>query len=306
MKYIFKTSILSLIFLCMGFTSVLASTGFVESPIWLYPESPKEGETVTLSTVFRNGEKYTLSGKVLFYDGDILLDDTVIRISPGGVSTASISFRIGAGTHDFRASIASLTEVTSSGKTVPLALPLEAAEMRKVTVTKEVPFVKNTAQVNTAKNTQEQSTTGASPILEQVSALEEGIVSVIPQPVRQAVVDTASTVDTWRENTASDLSASRDEAKAESKAHTEKVASVKAKNGTLSPSDKYVDGPWATIKTLGLSFALFIFSFPVIFYVVGSLLAFFLLRFIYRRIRRGVSSAKDSYHQAHIPKAPSI
>ena len=297
------------LFSLVSATSVLAETGFVESPLWLFPESPKEGETVTLSALFRNTEKYTLSGTVLFYDGEVLLDEKTVRIAPGGVSTASISFRIGAGTHDFRAAIGGLTEVSSAGKTIPVAIPLESASMRKLVVSKDTPLTKLTAQVKSANEETPSDTESNSKtftVFAQVNAFEDAIVSVIPDSVKETASETVESVDTWRQEQVQNFTASRDEAKKESEEHSKKVDAVKAKKGTLSPSDKFVDGPWATIKSIVFAVLTFIFSLPVLFYVIGGILAFIVLRFIIRRIVRIVRGAKDSYHNAHIPKAPSI
>ena len=210
-------------------TSAFAGTGFVESPLWLYPESPKEGETVTLSALFRNSEKYTLSGTVLFYDGDVLLDEEVIRIAPGGVATASTSFRIGAGSHDFRASVGGLSELSTTGKVVPLALPLESATMRKLVVTKETPISKLTAQVKSASDTSTDTDSGNSPVLAQVGVFEDAIVSVIPEPIKETTSRVTENVEAWREEQVGVFSASRDEAKRDSQEHSMKVAASKVK-----------------------------------------------------------------------------
>jgi len=279
---------------------VFAGTGFVESPMWLYPESPKEGQTVILSALFRNGEKYPLTGNVLFYDGDVLLDEKTIRIAPGGVTTAVTSFRIGAGSHDFRASVSGLSEVTSNGGVVPIALPLQAATMRKVHVSKDTPLTGLAAQVSAVSNT------STSPILTQVSALEGVVVSAIPEPVKTTATQVAQIVDEWRNEQVQYMTTLRDEAKLQSKEHAEKAAKAKTDKTLLSASDRFVDGPWSTIKSIGLSVGVFIFSLPALFYLLGCILVFLMVRFLVRKIIRIIKNARDGYHRSHIPRAPSI
>src|SRR4051812_24060353 len=107
-RYATCTLTLSLLFLTLGAPLAQATTGFVDSPLLLSPESPRDGDTVTLSVLFHNAESETIRGTVLFYDGQTLLDKKTVNIRSGDVDIAATSFTISAGIHKFSATMSDI------------------------------------------------------------------------------------------------------------------------------------------------------------------------------------------------------
>ena len=143
----------------------LADTGFVNDPIWLSPAAPKNGQTVKLTALFHNGEAQSLSGTVLFYDGDTLMGQKKLVIASDGVGVATTSFTINAGTHSFSASMSSVSEVSTNGTATPYTLPIQTVHLSAVTVSAasvastnpstslDIPSAEILAQVNDFGNT---------------------------------------------------------------------------------------------------------------------------------------------------------
>lgn len=258
---------LSLLF-CMS-TTVFAATGFVDSPLWLSPESPKEGEMVTLSAAFLNSEKESLSGIVVFSDGDILLGKKPITIAPNAVATATIIFKIGAGDHNFSASMSGVTRMLKTGTSEPYSSSIETAELPK----------KFVAKAMTAQASAEVTTDFSAPILEKANAVGEKVSAVVPPTVKKTVTSTVGSIDAWRAKDAVSFTASK---KAASTA-VEKNKATQSK--TTSSSAMSGDGPLLYVKLVWFTALAFIFSTPLVFYAGGIFLAFVILRFLYRKMR---------------------
>lgn len=315
MRRIFLGAAIGLFFTMAPLAS--AATGFIDDPIWLYPENPKEGEMVTLTALFRNAETKPLSGVVSFYDGDVLLGKKTITIPAGGFVPAILTFRVGAGSHSFSASVTSLSEVLSSGQSVPFAIPLETAELSKFTIGRSIAdqlTAKVTAATPATKTTDTKTTDTKNPkldtqsatILGQVEKIENTVLEAIPDSVEKDIAETFSGVDTWRDAKAEMITAARDAAKKAVDAQSKDSAADTEKLGTQSASNKYVDSPIAYVKYFFLALFSFVFMTKAVFYVVGTILAYIVLRFLYRKIRNGIRKGRESHRRASMPHAPDI
>lgn len=277
MKFLFRLSIVAL-FLTTFAQNTFAATGFVDSPIWFTPEYPADGDMVKVSAVFRNDEKNPLTGAVLFYDNDLLLGKKIITISPNDVEIASVSFRIGAGDHSFSAQMSNLSESAVPGKSTPIALPIETAKLPKYFVSKSIPNPFK-AQASGGEDASSQA------LLKQVDEIQTKVLDSLPVPVKETVSTSAKSLDSWRSDTATNFSEMKDSAEKKlDEVNKQKIEGEK--KGTVSPSIKYVDTPLSYVKLWFYTVLAFVFDTPVIFYIVGLLIVFFVLRFIFNKIVR--------------------
>ncbi len=294
-----------------------AATGFVDDPIWLYPENPKEGEMVTLTALFRNAESKSLSGVVSFYDADVLLGKKTITIPAGGFVPATLTFRVGAGVHTFSATVTSLSEKLGTGESVPFAIPLETAELSKFTIGRSIGdqlTAKVTSGITNEKTTDEKSIDTKNPkldaqsasILEQVEKVETTVLDAIPDSVEKDIASTFSGVDAWRDEKGQTITEARDAAKRLVDAQTKESSADTKKLGTPSASHKYVDSPIAYVKYFFLALFSFVFMTKAVFYLLGTILAYIVIRFVYRKIRNGIRRGRESHRRANIPHAPDI
>lgn len=302
------------VILCIAPFSAYAETGFISEPMWIYPDAPTEGQTVSLSALFHNAEKATITGTVLFYDDETLLGRKTISIAAGGVSTATTVFRIGAGKHSFSATMSSLTELSASGSEIPLALPLETARMGAVTVAKIVAVPAATVVSSTNSSGSTSSGTGAgtgtsagsntSSILKTIDSAETVVSSVVPKSIQEVVTTQAKNLDAWRSEQAASFTDSQKAAKTLVDSASITAAREQKLYGRASPTTKYIDGPFAYVKLAFFWLLSFLFSYAVIFYVFGALVLFFVLRAVFRRLARYIRERRAEYHYASIPKAP--
>lgn len=281
---------------------VFAETGFVDEPLWLTPEAPKEGDMVTLSTVFHNAESRQIVGIMVFYDGDIILGRKPLSIAAGAIGAANVTFKIAPGKHAFSARMSNLSETTSMGTSMPLVLPLSKAEIPEVVVpTGPEKFF--TAQTTSSKT----ATSGdQSAILKQVDKIETSALSVVPDSVKESISDTASGVDDWRSDTASSFTLAKSNAKKESEAISKEKQKEIKQFGKVSASTKYIDSPWASIKLMFFSILALFFGSRVVFYILGSLIAFVIIRGILRKLFHWFRSRRENKRKAKYPKAPEI
>lgn len=269
----------TIFFLLLSAPFAQASTGFIGNPIWIYPEFPREGEMTTLSTLFHNGETEKLSGTVLFYDNDVLLGKKSLTIPAGAVGTATITFRIDQGNHVFSATAQGFQEISNSGSTKTYSLPLGRAEMPKLYVTKngsgsgvEAVGLKASAQ--------------AQPILNKVNDVEEKVIGSIPESIKQPVVATVDSMERLRVSTSVKLQSSVVKATEKVEEQKEAAAQEIKESGAVSPSTKYINSPFATVKLFLAQLFHYIFSHAYLFYIAFFGILFLLIRAIIRKWKR--------------------
>ena len=274
-----------------------AATGFVSSPIVLTPESPKEGENVKMSVFFYNAEKEAISGTILFYDGDLLIASKAISILPGSIGTASTTFSITAGEHRFSASMKTPSAVLRSGQMEVLPLSASTVELAPLVVKKSISL---TAQAGAQANTSAET-----PILNQIDKAEDAVLAALPSGVKETIGEVAKNLDGWRTERATAFTDDRDEAKTqldtkESDTGSEVNKSVLPSSGTkpaqttgkttagtavASDAPESSGDPLTYVKFVFFGILAFIFATPVVFYALGIILIYLIIRFIVRKIR---------------------
>ena len=204
-----------------------ATTGFVNSPIWISPDKPSEGQSVTLSAVFHNAEAETISGSILFYDENTLLAEKPITLRPDEVSTITTSFTISAGAHIFSAKTKNLSQVTSTGSLEILTVPVTTVELPPQFIPKSIVSTNNGNGVGDVTQV----------IMRQVDKAQSAVLASVPPTTKKQISTTANTVDNWRSDTADTFTKVRDNAKAsldQAKSSTKKVTAKVAPKGPFT------------------------------------------------------------------------
>ena len=280
----FVISIFAVIVIFSGATRAHAATGFLGGPMWISPEVPTDGQLVYLSALFHNAEPNTLNGEVMFYDGNILLGRKAIEIDSGGVATATVSFRIGAGDHSFSASIGNLTETISTGKSEPFALSPQTVQLPKIFVSSKAGDSLNASVVTDTSNGGILNTVSATnpmaPVVKQVNQLQTDVVSNIPLSVKNPLTD----LDACRTKNADALNQQTKSTSDLVKQQNMLAAAQQKKYGKISPTTNFIDRPFAYVKLFFLTLLSFLYSHAIVFYLVGALLVYIIGRFILRKI----------------------
>lgn len=273
MKHRYATLFLTTFLLLLA-PCAFAATGFVDSPLLLSPENPKDGDTVTLSVLFHNAEDTAITGTVLFYDNQTLIARDNLNIAPGDVGIADTSFVISPGIHKFSAT---MSDVNGGSDTLVIS---------EATVTLPPAIVAK--KLNLGAQASGEGGAQESVILQKVDSAEKAVLDAIPEGAKEAVSDTVSNIEEFREATGDTFVERRDEVKS----GIEQGKKIDAENAELKPGKKPVikpetadNGPAARIKYYFFALLAFFFSKPFAFYLGSVIIIYFVLRFIIRRIR---------------------
>ena len=279
--------------------AAFASTGFLGGPMWISPEVPQDGQFVNLSALFHNAEPNELSGTVSFYDGDVLLGSKTVKIDSGGVGTATVSLRIGAGDHSFSASIGDLNETLPDGTTQPFELSPQSVELPTISVSPKAGNALNASVVSGTTNLVTNNifpSNPIAPIAKQVDQLEGNVISSIPSSVASPVVTTAANVDSWRTQNADSFANQTKAASISVNKDNELAASEQKKYGSVSASTDLLDRPFDYVKLFFFSLLSFIWSHSIVFYGIIVLIIYAVLRFLYKKIS-GRRQSNGSYQK---------
>ena len=311
---IFVLTLIIVIAFFANSAKTFAGTGFLGGPMWISdsqaadPEVPQDGDLVYLSALFHNAEPNQLSGDVLFYDSSTLLGDEKVTIASGGVSTATVSFRIGAGDHSFSATIGNLTEEVTDGKTEPFVLSPQTVQLPTITVTPRAGSTLNASVVSGSTNNNSTSNTTyvtnqispnnpLAPVVNQVNQLEGNALASIPDSVKNPLTAAAQNLDAWRSTNAGAINQSTKSASDLVAKENTLAAADQKKYGKISPTTNFIDRPFAYVKLFFYSLLSFLYSHAIVFYLTAILFAYIVLRFIWRKIlalRRGGSKKSKS------------
>jgi hypothetical protein len=250
-----------------------ADTSFLDTPLQLYPAAPKENDLVSLTAVVGNTADYTFAGAVVFYDGDTILGRKEVSVVPGGISTATVKFKIGAGDHKFSARIENPSRVLGSGIVEPLGVSIEQASMSSHVSALPVRALVADATTNTEDVA----------LLKTIDATQEKVLSTLSPQTRSTVEKTATSVDTWRADTAKNALMKREEAKKKIDAASNPKKVTSSKTGQAKT---VADGPFAYVAYIFYGLVALVFGSQFVFYVGGVILLVLIVRFVFRRMRR--------------------
>ena len=278
--------------------------------MWINPEVPQDGDLVALSALFHNAEPNQLSGIVMFYDGNELLGQKNITIATGGVSTATVSFRISAGDHTFSATIGSMTELLDGGKTEPFVLSPQTVQLPKIFVPSKAgnnltaSVISNANTYAGGQSSQISPNSPLAPVVNQVNQLEGSVVSSIPDTVKNPVSGAVSGVETWRANNAEIFNQATKSA-SDSIDKINAIAQTQQKKyGKVPLSTNLIDKPFAYVKLFFFTLMSFLYSHPIVFYASLVLFLYIIFRYMFNKMVsfRGKGSKSKQKNNAKVQK----
>ncbi|MBP6931603.1 MAG: hypothetical protein KBD48_01100 [Candidatus Pacebacteria bacterium] len=275
MKYKIFILIIFTFFCGNVYAADVANTGFIPGQIW-YSENPLiEGQTVKIYTAVWNGDNYPLQANVEFYDKNVILGTRSISVPKDSIQNVSISWKVTAGDHVISAKILA-SKIIESGKSSPVVLERNKTEEDRKFVSKLIEQIDGTPV----------SSTDA--IKNKLDETKANLSDILPSSIGGPISDSLSSVDTFRDETYTKITVSKDETKKE-------IESINNKNtvkGTAVSDSKKVekkslggaDKPIAYIKLFFLGIFSFIFGTPFVFYLVIAFVLFLIIRSIYRKL----------------------
>lgn len=272
-KYIISLLIIFstiLVFPIYVFASV--NSGFIPGQIWYSQETLTEGDTVNIHTAVWNGEKNSLSIKVGFYDKSVLLGNRDIVLAPLELKDVYISWKVTAGDHVISAKITSSTS-TISGKSESVVLDHSITQSDKQTVSVAI------------KNDQGVSVSAGEDALQtQIDKTTREIDSIVPEQIRTPISNALTTIDSLRDKTSTEINTTKDETQKEVNAFKSEsnIGQTTIQKTNIEDATKK---PIAYIKLFLFSVLSFIFNNKIVFYSLLLIVAFYIIRFIFRLIR---------------------
>jgi hypothetical protein len=257
------------------FSSSLAladnNSGFIPGQIWYSKETLVEGDSVNIHTAVWNGEKDTISARVEFYDKNVILGSRDVTLSASELKDVSVMWKVTSGDHVISAKIISST--ISNKKEKVILSRNETSDDKKYV---EIVVKNNTGKVISDTNV----------LKDQVDKASSELNNIIPEQVSTSVSGGLNTLDNFREDTYKKVSDSKEETqkKLDSFKSNEKIATevVGGKTNIEDATEK----PITYIRLFLLSFLSFVLGNQIVFYAILVLVIFYLIRFVYRKIRR--------------------
>lgn len=273
-KYLlFLLIIFSVAFSLPAYAEVLPNSGFIPGQIWYSEDKLIEGETVNIHTAVWNGEKNSLSAKVEFYDKNVILGSRDVILLPSELKDVYVPWKVTSGDHVISAKIVS-SEVTVSSKK-------EKVVLTRIATSNDRQFVSVVA-----KNDQGEAVSGDSEIKDQINKTSAEINSIVPEKVSTSISNGFTVVDNFRDKTFTQVTAVKDETQKEINLIKSEEKVVTKNLNEKSNIEDAVKKPIAYIKLFLFTFLSFIFGNKIVFYGILIFVAFLILRFIYRKIRR--------------------
>ncbi|MFA6999948.1 MAG: hypothetical protein WC241_02415 [Candidatus Paceibacterota bacterium] len=259
------------------------ATGFIPGQIWYSKDTIIEGDTVKIYTAVWNNASSTLSAKVEFYDQNVLLGTRDVVVAPSELVDTYVSWKVTSGDHIITAKIIS-PSITVGGKKEIVVIDNNSTESSR----KFIPVV--------IKKIDGEPVTSSDLLQNQIDKATSSISDILPDSVSTPISENIDVVSKFRVETFDKISSMKDETKklidslsSASNATTGKVAGTSKTVEKVTPvktSDNGTEKPIAYIKLFFLSVLSFIFGSGFVFYALIVLVLFFVVRLIYRKIRK--------------------
>lgn len=266
----------------ISFASVDSSTGFIPGQIWYSKDNIVEGDTIKIYTAIWNANSGSLGAKIEFYDKNVVLGSRDVTVAPYSLEDVSISWKVTSGDHNISAKIIS-SNITISGKKENIILESKTTSQNY----KFVPI--------SVKKIDGSMATTADVLKSQVGKISSNVTNSLPLSVGDSVSKDFGSLDNWRESVSVkvDLLKKDTESKIDllnnpkpnSNAKTSNTGSSSLKIVNKDKTIQATDKPIAYVRLFLLSVLSFVFYNTVAFYGVIILIVFYILRFIYRKIR---------------------
>lgn len=277
-----KSKIFLIILFVFLFASVAtaadtSNTGFIPGQIWYSADPLVEGDTVKIYTAVWNGDSNPLIATVEFYDKNVILGSRSISVPRETIQNVSIDWKITAGDHVISAKILS-SKIIDSGKSYPVILARNTTEEDRKFVSKVLEQLDGTPVTTNVA------------LKNKLDETKANISDVLPDSVSKPVSDTLGSLDTFRDETYTKISALKSDTKKnidnlENNQKQVKGVEVKDTKKVETKSLGGADKPIAYVKLFMLSIVGFLFSSPFVFYIAIALLVFLLGRSIYRKLK---------------------
>jgi len=270
--------------LCQINAQTTSSAGFVTSNnIWYSENSFTAGDNVSIYTLVFNPEDKELTGTVVFFDDNTILDTKNFTVTANGVQKIQINWTATAGSHTIFGRIEN-AKFLISDKTYEDAY-LAQNETEKSSINVSVKIVSKTTSTGSGTNSNSDNSD------EMSSDVIQSVKNAIPAPISKSVDAISNTVETFRknlgtysENKKEDFQKQINGLNTPTSTNNNSQKTITAKKPTLNSNQ---NGLLKPLKYMGLFFytlCSFIFNNKFLFYGIITVLLFLILRLIWLKI----------------------
>ncbi len=264
----------------------LSNAGLIPGDIWFSVATPKEGETISVYTLFFNGSSATLSGSIEFYDKGAILDVATFTVGPQESEQISVLWQVNAGDH-----------VVSARAIGVVSTPVGGGDGTNVYLEQNITAPK-TFFVSRSNFSPRPSSETVEPILNQVDSIESKFTAWIPQWLKNSVTNLIMQLEDFRTGVVQDYSIKNLDALNKKDVLSTRVSSVDTEGQGISPSTKFIEIPSVYGKLFWVALVLFVFSSQFVFYGLSILLVVFFVD----RIINGIKKISGRFHAQPVPK----
>lgn len=241
--------------------AVVKNAGFAPGNIWFSKNDFVPGDVVKIYTILWNGGKETITGEVVFYDNDLVLDKVAFSLSTGNTKIASADWKVVEGYHKVYA-VVGTSKIGSSGATLEYSKTEESEHFIGAPI-------KTTSPTSTAQQIVDQ----------KINFAKEYATENFPAPV----VETTSSITSVVESARKEVKGWSDSKSAQVQKNIEAIDAKIAKNDAEPDTWSSVKRPLNYVYIFLLTLVGYIFGNPFIFYGIIAVILFLFLRFIKRR-----------------------
>lgn len=260
-KYFLFLFILSLV--CPFFfarAEISNALGFLPDEVWYSEETLKEGKTVDVYAGLWNGTDYLVNTKIEFYDKSTLLGSREVSVESKRLKEVLVSWKVTAGEHSISAKIISPKSVIA-GKEEDLKIKDNTTKNDRLNVS---------VVIKDDKGEEVKATEALDGIVDKAG---EKVNDILDEDVKEKISVSLGAVEEYRLEKGEQIKEFEKEAE-------EKVEQIKSED-----EDEQEGLTGAMIKMYFWKIISFIFENKTVFYIVTIVLAFCVLRAIYRAFR---------------------
>src|SRR3989344_5390139 len=264
-------TILFLIFSLLPIQKIFAqdsNIGFVSGNIWYSQDPFEEGDKIKIFTFIFNPDSKELFGTVIFFDKTVLLGKKDFILPTKTANDISIDWTITVGDHIVFAKIENAKFLVSKGKYEEVYLAENETEKSSRTVSKKITSKSESSNINP------ETTAGTT-----VSDIKKIIEEKTPNFIAEPIASTINTLEEFRINTNIASDNKKEEIKNEIKA-LDAPKNVSKENVKTNPFLK----PFKYVEVFLLTVFSFILNNTILFYGILTIVVFFILRFIWKKI----------------------
>ena len=272
-----------------SYATEFSNVGIIQKNLWYSKDAPQVGETIKIYTLLWNGSGNALTTTISFLDSGVLVGKRSVSVSSKTAKTASVDWKVTAGTHKISAIVSDSIMIDPSGKKIDATL--SDGSTGEDTIVVKAPIIPGNATTTStndpAKNLFENTLnsldsfrTKTSDSLEraQAEAKSEMGIPLTADDLRKllAVANTIPEAPDMTGATSTDISTYENKIKDFS--HATSVKELKDSNGMKKPL--------AYLKYYGIGLLLFLFSNKLIFYGAIAVIIILILRFLLGRRKK--------------------